>query len=418
VTVDRIKPAPVSRAPLAAACVLACLSAISRQACLAAAPAGKTAGTVPSTQCATAPGAMRLQQTTCYDVYTNLDPELAREAALRLATTAREYDRRTRGFSGDTPKRMAFYLFSRQEDYLAAGGVPGTNGVYYRDKLLAFADPSQTDRLWRTLQHEGFHQFADQAISRKLPPWVGEGLAEYFGEGIWTGDGFVTGLVRPVRLARVKRMIADGQTMPFDQMIAMTAGQWSQRLAPGDYDQAWAMVHFLIQATDGKYTQSFAKFVKDVAGNRPWTMAFKLRFGGDVPALQDRYEHWWSSLGDDPTADRFTSARVETLTSYLARAHGCGQRFASAEEFLLAARGGRLRADQRQGLPQSLLAGALEGAEDLGKWSLQVQGDSPALSLRTAEGQLFTGTFALEGSTVRQVEVRVTSGPASEAPDR
>ena len=62
-----------------------------------------------------------------------------------------------------------------------------------------------------------------------MPTWLNEGLAEYFGEGIFTGDGFVTGVISPERLAigsieekklprakpkpRVRLMEPVGQTM-------------------------------------------------------------------------------------------------------------------------------------------------------------------------------------------------------------
>jgi hypothetical protein len=41
-------------------------------------------------------------------------------------------------------------------------------------------------------------------IGGELPIWVNEGMAEYFGEGIFTGDGFITGVIPPKRLRMIK----------------------------------------------------------------------------------------------------------------------------------------------------------------------------------------------------------------------
>ena len=45
-------------------------------------------------------------------------------------------------------------------------------------------------------------KFAHATIGHKLPPWLDEGLAEYFGEAIFTGDGYVDGAIPPWRAKR------------------------------------------------------------------------------------------------------------------------------------------------------------------------------------------------------------------------
>ncbi|MDQ3440250.1 MAG: hypothetical protein M3478_07860, partial [Planctomycetota bacterium] len=128
--------------------------------------------------------ALRAYETRYYTIHTDLGRDAAREAELRMTRMAEEYRRRTSDFSGEIRKKLPFYLFKREADYHAAGGTPNTAGEYNPNTLtlMAFAgDDGPNLQTWHAVQHEGFHQFADQVIGRGLPIWANEGLAEYFG---------------------------------------------------------------------------------------------------------------------------------------------------------------------------------------------------------------------------------------------
>src|SRR6267154_384999 len=75
---------------------------------------------------------------------------------------------------------------------------------------------------WQIVQHEGFHQFVYFVVGGDVPTWVNEGLAEYFGEGIFTGDGMVTGIIPMRRLKRVKAEIAENKFISTKEMMLMT----------------------------------------------------------------------------------------------------------------------------------------------------------------------------------------------------
>jgi hypothetical protein len=281
---------------------------------------------------------------------------------------------------------------------------------------MALAPDPLHDGFWQTVQHEGFHQFAHQTISRKMPVWLDEGLAEYFEHGIWTGDGFVTGVIPPVRLKRIKKLIAEQKVRAFEEMLEMTRLEWNAAILKANYDQAWSMVHFLIQGEGGKYQQGFAEFVNDIADYRPWKMAFKRRFGSDLQGFQRRYSSWWSSLPEDPTGERYDLAVAQTLTSYLGRAHAQRQVFSDAGAFMLAGRNGGLKCDPGQWLPPGLLVSALERARSAGKWSLIRTRGAPKLVLENANGVVFTGTFEILGSNVRNVRVTTLRAKRTEQP--
>ena len=277
---------------------------------------------------------------------------------------------------------------------------------------MVVAGKRRSDSVWHTMQHEGWHQFVHMVIRGHIPTWVDEGLAEYFGCGIWTGDGLVTGVIPPNRLRRVKELIKTGKILPFPKMLEMTRRQWNANLSGRNYDQAWSMCHFLVHADGGKYREAFGAFIKDVSRNRPRRQAFVARFGGNVKAFQQRYESWWLSLPDDPTADVRTLAVVQTLTSYLARAKVMKLKFYNVEDFFTAAKEGKISPDPRRypdlWLPTSLLEKVMQQARRLKVWSLE--GRMNSIVLKLPDGSTFRGKFMLR--TPARPKVWVTHHPA------
>ena len=374
-----------------------------------AAPAKPAASTQPAAK-------LKTYQTRYYTIHTDLDPEAVREAAARMTAMAEEYHRRTEGFAGTIRQRLPFHLFSNAKDYYAAGGRRGTAGAYNGKELMAVASRKDPDRVWQVVQHEAFHQFAHKVIRGRLPIWVNEGLAEYFGQGIWTGDNFVTGLVPPERLKRLKAHIDAGRILPFLKMLPMSHKEWNSVLSGRNYDQAWSMIHFLVHADRGRYRPALEAFVTDISRGQPYKQSFLNRFGRDVEAFENRYRQWWAWLPPDPTADRYVLATVQTLCSFLARANAQGQTFADAEAFFQAVEAGALKTHPSQWLPPRLLERALESASKLGGWSLAGTAQRPALVLAQPGGLTFTGTFTIRDGLVEDVRVQIKQTPPSSAP--
>jgi len=377
----------------------------------AAAPAAPRAA-APDTK---PPAKLKAYPSRYYVIYTDLEGDAVREAEIRMTAMAEEYHRRTSSFAGVIRSRLALCLFRREADYQAAGGLPGSAGMYNsgRRMLLAVARTGADERLWHVVQHEGFHQFVHMVIGGRMPVWANEGMAEYFGQAIWTGDGFVTAVVPPSRLKRVQGYIRDKKLVDFLEMLLVNGQEWQKAVTAGQaqvyYDQAWSMVHFLVFGEDGRYRGAFEQFIRDISRGADWKAAFQVRLGRNVQAFQKRYEDWWAAQKSDLTEDLYVKAVVQTLTSFLARAVSQGQQFASAEEFFQAARAGELKAHPAQWLPRSLLERSLLRAERLRTWFVQKEGTQVRLVLKQPGGPTFTGTFAHSGG--RAVRVNVTVAP-------
>jgi hypothetical protein len=361
-------------------------------------------------------GELRTYELSHYTLHTDLKADEAREVSIRLAKMAEEYHNRTRGFSGTIRAKMPFYIYTNEGDFLAAGATPGLGGFFNGRELHVLAQ-QVGPVLWHRMQHEGFHQFARGVIRGDLPTWVSEGMAEYFGEAVFTGDGFVSGVVPQWRLERVRKTMATEQFKSLDQMMRLSHEQWNSEMAVANYDQGWSMVQFLAHAENGKYQKAFGAFMGDLGRGNSWRSAWESNFGRDIVAFERKWRDYWTSLPDNPTADLYAKANVATLTSFLARATTQKQNYDSFGSFRQAASKGELKAHDQDWLPQRLLDDALKMTEILEKRGCSYElspgrGDGPSrLICTTPEGVQVTGRYVTRGVRVRSVEAEISDAP-------
>ena len=364
----------------------------------AAEPRGGTAGV-----------RLRRYDTPYYVIHTDLAPEAAGEAVVRMSRLGDELRRRTRQlrFNGRIEQRLPFYLYARHADYVAATGEPPESaGVFRGDRLVAAAADARGGQAWHVVQHEAFHQFAHATTGTELPAWLDEGLGEYFGEALFTGDGYVTGVIPDWRLKRIKRLLREDTFAPLDTFARISHDEWNREMTLARYDQAWSMVQFLLHADGGKHRDRLVQYVAALCAGKPhvdsWTAVL-----GDWHEFETRWKSYWLDLPDEGSADVYTEATVATLTSFLARTAAAGQTFETFSDFAVAARRGGLKVSPQDWLPPSLLVRALESVPKDARIDLTDNGTG--LTARWPGGRTFTGQFKTEGGRV--VEVQVTRNP-------
>ncbi|MCY2929108.1 MAG: DUF1570 domain-containing protein [Planctomycetota bacterium] len=358
------------------------------------------------------PAAMKDYQTRYYQLHTDLPADTVTEAKRRLTLMAEEYWARTKSFGGVIRDRMDFFIFKNYADYIEAGTPPDSAGVFMHwtsggkrnGRMMAILSSPED---WHVVQHEGFHQFVHMTMSGDIPIWSNEGLAEYFGEGIWTGDTFVLGVVPERRLRRVVKLIEQDRMMTPLDMMKLTHEDWNFGLSGRNYDQAWSMVHFLAHGDGGKYQNAYAAFLGAVAKGQPWEKAWIDRFGRDTDKFRNVYSAWWKAQGANPPTEPQTRALVHTMTSFLARAAVLKLKFETSAEFFAAAKDGKLKLDPVKQvalwLPEALLSGALAKVPKAGDWSLDTKA-APKLLLTDPQGGKFVGSYILgEGKVTTQV---------------
>lgn len=350
-----------------------------------------------------------------YIIY-DVPDEQAREIAIRMTAMFREYQTRTAGFSGRVQGKLPFYVYTREEDYNAAGGMPGSAGVFMGDKLLACVGNELTSESWHVIQHEGFHQFVHYTMGEQIPQWLNEGLAEYFGEAIYTGDGFVSGVIPAGRLKRIQNHFKQGDFHSLPELLTITNEEWNARLSIVNYDQSWATVQFLAHADDNKYQKGFADYIGAVSRGRPDAQAWRDAIG-QTQACEERWKSFWTDLKDTPTADLYAQAVTQMLTSYLARATIAKVQINSIDELLAAIDKDQIPTKGDALLPGSLrkdctgLQGKLVEREY--KWTFDPAAKPKAIVCTTPDGQTLRGTFIVTGQRVDKIQVKWEKKPKS-----
>lgn len=340
-----------------------------------------------------------------YTIHTDLGDDSAREAGLRASHLLEMY-RQTTSLAVGEHRPFPLYLFSSSEDYFAADGPAGTAGAFVygggNPRLLIAAELKPTLRTWHLLQHEGFHQYARAASGRKLPSWLDEGLAEYFGEAIFTGDGYVTGATPAWRLRRLSDAMSRGEFEPLPEFFKLTGEQWNSRPSVARYDQAWSIVHLLVNDNDASKEDKLPSYIRALAGGREAERAFVETFG-PMEKIQARWQAFWTS--PNPPRDTAPARAVTaTITSFLARATAAGQTFDSFEAFRSTVTSGvRIRGEEK--LPAVLLREALEIGERMERIELVVRDGQANVRLTDNDQTTWIGSFTLRDGCVDKVNV-------------
>ena len=365
-------------------------------------------------------GNLKRYDSPAYTVYTDVSEEDVKEAIIRMNKMAIEYHDRTKAlFGGQITGALPFYLFNNPQDYLNASKMPGSAGVFTGDALMAQAIRDDNGRIgigtWHVVQHEGFHQFVYAVIRGDIPTWVNEGLAEYFGEGVFTGDGMVTGAVPNGRMKRVQKEIAAGEFISIKDMMLMSHAQWNARLEITHYDQAWSMVHFLAQAENGKYQDAFARFLQLVGKGNAWERSWMAAFG-NVEGFEQKWKEYWKKMPENPTLDLYAKACVATLTSFLGRSYSQKDGFDSFDEFVKR-EAKSLKAAPADWLPPALyteMKGMAERLQEEGcKFAfIRAKGPIPQLVCTMADGTKITGTFTLQNGRIGKVTTEIVKPSA------
>ena len=286
----------------------------------------------------------RLFETRHYRVWTDVELELARDLCARLDAMYDEYARRFASFAADVPAGEKFdvRIFARRDDFVRFTGdrVPNTAGVFmpHRKLLAAFVEGPGRDGVRQVLQHEAFHQFVHVAIGPNMPLWLNEGIAQVFEEAIWTGHGFVVGQVPPRRVRQLQQDVAQGKLTDFRRLLAMNHKQWAANFDDREamtvqYNQAWAMAHFLIYASgpDGEplHRARVIDLLRRCKQGASPQEAFVGAFSDNVEGFQHRFAEYARKLA--PTREAACIDNQTVLADLLVRLKQRGRSFDSID---------------------------------------------------------------------------------------
>ncbi len=284
-------------------------------------------------------------ETRYYKVWTDVDETFARDLIVRMDAMYEEYMRRFSSFAPvQQPEKLSVFIFARRADYVryTKDLIPNSGGIYISDRkqLAAFLESQGRDGLRRTLQHEAFHQFAHAVIGPNMPVWLNEGIAQVFEESIWTGNSFILGQVPPRRVRQLQQDMRDKRLIEFKRLLSMSHEEWAsgmrdRAVGAAQYNQAWAMAHFLIYAenSSGEATHrnrviQMLKLIRD--GQNP-DAAFTAAFSDNIAGFQQRFVEYARQL--QPTLEATYIENQGVLADMLSALKSKGLTFDSVDAF-------------------------------------------------------------------------------------
>jgi hypothetical protein len=287
---------------------------------------------------------MRVLTTNHYTIHTDVDPALAQDLAKRMDVMFDEYSRRLVEFHPPQSDRLFdVYIYQHHGEYLhyTQNRFPNTGGVYIANKALAaFLEGQGRDALRRTLQHEAFHQFAYSAIGPGLPVWLNEGLAQIFEEGIYDGERFSIGEVPPRRIRQLQEDIKENRIVDFRTFMALSDQHWAQNLMDRDrgvsqYNQAWAMAHFLVFDTDEhgepRFRPRLIDMLRMIRDGKNGNDAFVAAFSDNIEGFQQMFMQFANTI--QPTEKASYIEHQDVLADMLVELKSRGQTFSDIDSF-------------------------------------------------------------------------------------
>ncbi len=213
-----------------------------------------------------------------YDVFTTVvDPELLKAIPQALETAYGFYARLVP--SEQRPaERLPIYLLARRGEWeqvtrkqfpaRAALLLRIRNGGYTENGVAVIQYVSHATT-FPILAHEGFHQYLYHHAGRAVPPWLHEGLATYCEGQRWGAGGLEA--FAPWQNALRRNALAEtllrNELIPLPELLRISAGHvvgGSTRKISAYYAQLWALMLFLEEGADGKYTPAFDRLRADV----------------------------------------------------------------------------------------------------------------------------------------------------------
>lgn len=213
-----------------------------------------------------------------YKAFSTASIEETREALNRLETLYQAYitfwDINT-GTSGD---KLLLKIYSSRKEFKRANPLSGWAEAFYREPYChQYIETGRENRPYHWMVHEATHQLNNEVSHFKLPQWAEEGIASYFSTSRMDNGKINLGVIDrdtyPIwwlsslelsgdlsrdkaekKIINIKSIVNDEKPLKMSEHVNLYYIHW------------FSLVHFLLEAEQGKYRQTFIESVKKPSG--------------------------------------------------------------------------------------------------------------------------------------------------------
>jgi tetratricopeptide (TPR) repeat protein len=187
------------------------------------------------------------------------------------------------------PQPLRIVEFRSIEGYRAFRLRPTADAYYvFAERKAYIVLPELRSQEFNTAAHEYAHFFL-QTAGLKLPPWLNEGLAEFFSTVRVTDHGCSLGGVLPRRMEALKRR----EWIPLGQLLALpeaTSAFQSRDEAGMFYAESWALTDFLLQSP--AYASHFRDLLAALNSAAPSARVLSEIYGRSLEAIASDMRTW------------------------------------------------------------------------------------------------------------------------------
>jgi tetratricopeptide (TPR) repeat protein len=252
-----------------------------------------------------------------FNLFSNASPGKTRKIAVRLERFRQALGRITRGFELDSRVPTTIIVFRNDADFtpykLDASGKPQNLAGYFlpgRFRNYVALDASAGSRPMRVVYHEYFHAVMNATLGR-IPPWLNEGLADYYSTFRIREDSTTVEVGHPIE-EHVLFLDRYG-LIGWDEVFRTTRSSetYNEGLRQGAfYAQSWLLVHYL-SSTDER-AKGLGRYLSMLRDGADPDDALPVAVGTDRETLAaevDRYMKtgsnyvWWNLADQDSRVD-------------------------------------------------------------------------------------------------------------------
>ncbi len=187
--------------------------------------------------------------------------------------------------------KLHIYIVKSNDDIKKISPRMGKNiaGVFFNNKYetvaLSTMIEDEFNDYFSVIAHEYYHYFMYSETPGYYPPWVSEGLAEYFSEIKFTKSTIDFGLLSKSR----GYSIINSKNMPIGKLIDKNIKDRGNEF----YAQSWLLTHYFM--SDDVRKKQFYKYIALVQEGKNSIEAMEVATGEPLENLQKNYEKYKSA---------------------------------------------------------------------------------------------------------------------------
>lgn len=222
------------------------------------------------------------------------------------------------------PYKLVAYVFWSHASFAGlieeVASPEWANGLYLAPGLFAFhLETGDVQTLLAILIHEAVHAYADQHLLNpgfELPPWLGEGLAEYVGNSEIQKGRLVLGKVREGHyvldqrlggayrrsthagwsLDEAKQAVRSGKAVSPGSLLALEPQAFYGEKASMHYALSWLLVHYLRHGEPGWRDEEFPALLLYLVEGYPADAALEAIYGFSPADLEEPFRAYVRGL--------------------------------------------------------------------------------------------------------------------------